>query len=225
MKRQQINVRLNSTTMQQIEILSEITGGSQSQVVVQAIERMYQQEKPNMKRRMVAMLEDLTPQEVDQVADGTIEVSPMGDSYYFLTPRQRQDYEDAKANGYAVDRSSSNWNTGNCYWLFCRSTRRPFVAIRERETYATVEIDMTTTTADQQTHKVLSKDAMEQIRDVLRSKNGRGWYRFSPLFAEAITIPCQDAGQIAEQIFALACNDLDFTDDYLVNSEIEGEVV
>lgn len=222
MERQQFNVRLPNLTINQIETLAQITGVSLTQVVVEAIERMYQQEQTQMERRTVHMLEILTPQEADQVSDGIIEVLPMGDKYYKLTPMEKKQYEQAKTEGYIIHKHSSNWNSSNCYSLWCRSTGRPFVAIRKRASHATVEIEMITTASTEKLpFRVLSKNAMEQIRDLLKMHNGTGFYRFSPLFCEALNVEFDKAIDIAKQIFAVACRDISYSKDkYLGNCSL-----
>src|SRR5438552_2652307 len=133
----QFNARMPTITIQQIEAMVQTLGATQTQIVILAIDRMYREERKQMNVPTVSMLDRITPEQADAIADGKIAVSP-SDRLYTLDEHQRAAYSSAKATGYITEALAQEWEASVVYRIWCRSIGRPFVAMRTRATRAQV---------------------------------------------------------------------------------------
>lgn len=120
-----------------------------------------------------------------------------------LTRKERDELERAKRTGYLVTRSRG-YDVSNAFHDWCQAHGRPFVTVRPARKYATVELDMLTTT-----HNLSDGAAESARRHLLQASIPPADIFAGDLFCQSDRVPIEQAEDVARRLLHLATEDME----------------
>lgn len=140
-----------------------------------------------------------TLEQIMDLAKGKATVTRMGHKWpYALNRDEWARLHEAQERGYVVLRGN-RFNLGNIWWQLCELREHPYVTLRPRRAYATVELDMLPAP------ERLDQARAEPIWDLVREHTaaGAGWLCEGTMVVGSDKVPLERAHSLAEAFVEL----------------------
>lgn len=139
----------------------------------------------------------ITPEVIDQLARGTLQLQRIGQLMPLrLNRAQRDQLELAKTRGYVITPQRDH-NLRSLYGLYCDVTKRPFIVIDPRVQYASLECDPIM--CDWKP----SPAGIAIIDELWTTVATTGWHTSGPTFIYHSKVPISQAEPIAARLWQL----------------------